>query len=146
MTSEKSNDESVVTIGGHAIARRLLYAGGSRWPSSEIAAVAMSASVEHDWDVTESGWAWVIDGKYRLDTPNLFDLAMIELRTGYYLLDGYDEWTSPKHDGRDPIYRVPDHILLDIHRGLVAAVKAAKDAELKESAEASKAWLEGRAE
>lgn len=128
ITAEESNRNSVVTIGGHEISRRLIYAGGSQW-----------CGCGRDWDSTESGWAWVVDGQYRLTTPDLFgfgDQNMIEVQTPYYLQDGYDEQTTPEHDGRDGIDRVPGTILIEIARGLVAAQEAATTAAEKQSAAA----------
>jgi hypothetical protein len=128
MTAEESNRNSVVTVGGHEISRRLIYAGGSQW-----------CGCGRDWDSTESGWAWVVDDQYRLTTPDLFGFDghnMIEVQTPYYLQDGYDEQTTPEHDGRDSMDRVPNAILIEIARGLVAAQNAAAAAAEKQSAEA----------
>jgi hypothetical protein len=127
MTAEESNRNSVVTVGGHELSRRLIYAGGSQW-----------CGCDRDWDSTESGWAWVVDDQYRLTTPDLFGFNghnIIEVQTPYYLQDGYDEQTTPEHDGRDSMDQVPNAILIEIARGLVAAQNAAAAAE-KQSAEA----------
>ena len=128
MTAEESNRNSVVTVGGHEISRRLIYAGGSEW-----------CGCGRDWDSTESGWAWVVDDQYRLTTPDLFGFNghnIIEVQTPYYLQDGYDEQTTPEHDGRDSMDQVPNAILIEIARGLVAAQNAAAAAAEKQSAEA----------
>lgn len=130
MTADASNCESVVTIGGHTISRRLIYAGGSQW-----------CGCGRDWDVTDSGWGWVVDDKYRLTVPDsLFGFKghnIIERQTGYYLQDGYDNQTTPEHDGRNEIDRVPNRILLEIARELVAAQEEAKSNAQKEDAEAT---------
>lgn len=129
MTAENSNKESVVSIGGHEIARRLIYAGGSQW-----------CGCGRDWETVESGWAWVVDSDYRLTAPDLFGFDghnMIERQTEYYLQDGYDEQTTPEHDGRDAIDRVPNRILIAIGRGLIAAQTAAASYSDKEDAEAT---------
>lgn len=134
MTAEESIKESIVTIGGHEIAYRLMYAGGSQW-----------CGCGRDWDRVESGWGWVVDGQYRLSAPDLFGFDghnMIERQTGYYLMDGYDPQTTPEHDGRDEIDRVPNRILLAIGRGLVAAQSEAASAAAKEEAEAEKLLAE----
>ena len=131
MTGEMSNKQSVVTIGGHEVARRLLYAGCSQW-----------GGVGREWDETQSGWAWVVGGEYRLTAPSLggFDgHNMIERQTGYYLQDGYDEQTTPEHDGRDEIDRVPNRVLLEIAKGLVEARRLAAEVAAKEDAEAESA-------
>lgn len=130
MTAEQSARQSVVTIGGHTIARRLLYAGGSQW-----------CGCGRDWDSVESGWGWVVDGEYRLTTPDLFGFDghnIIERQTPYYLQDGYDEQTAPEHDGRDEIDRVPSRILLAIGRGLIEARQAAQAQADAESEDAEK--------
>ena len=126
ITSDQSNKESVVTIGGHTIERRLLFAGGSQW-----------CGCGRDWDSCESGWAWVVDGDYRLTTPDLFGFDghnMIETQTGYYLMSGYDPHAQPpgEPDG-DPLDRVPNAILIEIARGLVAAREAAETAAKSEA-------------
>lgn len=129
MTSEMSNRQSVVNIGGHEIAKRLIYAGGSQW-----------TGCGRDWDSTESGWGWVVDDEYRLTVPgNLFGFDghnMIERQTGYYLQDGYDEQTTPEHDGRNEIDRVPNRILVEIGKGLVEARRQADDAVAKDDSDA----------
>lgn len=128
MTEENSNKESVVSIGGHAIARRLIYAGGSQW-----------CGCGRDWDRIESGWAWIVDGTYRLTTPELFGFDghnMVEVQTGYYLSDSYDEHDQPEGPDGDPLDRVPNTVLLDIGRGLVEA-RAQADAAKKSQAEAA---------
>jgi len=121
ITADKSNKESRVTIGGHEIARRLLYAGGSQW-----------CGCGRDWDYCESGWAWVVDGEYRLTTPSLFGFNghnWIETQTGYYLMSGYDARAKPpgETDG-DPLDSVPNAVLIEIARGIVAAREAAETA------------------
>ena len=129
MTEELSSRQSVVTIGGHKIARRLMYAGCSQW-----------TGCGRDWDETQSGWGWVVDGEYRLTAPDLggFDgHNMIERQTGYYLQDGYDEQTRPEHDGRSPLDRAPNRILIEIAKGLVAAQAAAEAAAQAEDTEAA---------
>ena len=128
MTASESNQDSIVTIGGHELSRRLLYAGGSQW-----------CGCGRDWDITESGWGWVVDGQYRLSAPELFGFDghnKIERQTGYYLQDGYDEQTVPDHDGRDSIERVPGRVLLEIGRGLVEAQRQAAEAEAESAKEA----------
>jgi hypothetical protein len=134
MTAEESNKDSVVTIGGHEIARRLVYAGGSQW-----------CGCDRDWDAIESGWAWVVDAQYWLTAPDLFGFDghnMIERQTGYYLQDGYDEQTAPEHDGRDEIDRVPGRVLLAIGRGLLEAMQKAQEAEAASAAEAEQILAE----
>jgi len=129
MTSEQDNRQSVVTIGGHEIARRLLYAGGSQW-----------TGCGREWESMESGWGWVVDGEFRLTAPDLFGFDghnMIERQTGYYLQDGYDEQTTPSHDGRDPVDRVTNRILIDIARGLVAAQQQAEQSAAAEDTAAA---------
>jgi hypothetical protein len=129
MTEEASNRQSVVTICGHTISRRLMYAGCSQW-----------TGCGREWDETQSGWGWVIDDEYRLTAPDLggFDgHNMIERQTGYYLQDGYDEQTTPEHDGRNEIDRVPNRILIEIGRGLVEAQKQAADTAAKEDTDAT---------
>jgi hypothetical protein len=126
ITADKSNKESCVTIGGHEIARRLLYAGGSQW-----------CGCGRDWDSCESGWAWVVDGEYRLTTPDLFGFDghnMIETQTGYYLMSGYDAHANPpgEPDG-DPLDRVPNAALIEIARGLVEAKNKAEAATESEA-------------
>src|ERR1700676_2643690 len=128
MTEDKSNKESVVTIGGHEIARSLIYAGGSQW-----------CGCGRDWDRIESGWAWIVDGQYRLTTPDLFGFDghnMIEVQTGYYLLRSYDEHEQPEGPDGDPLDRVPNSVLLDIGRGLIDA-RATADAAKKAESEAA---------
>lgn len=130
MTRDQSNRESVVEIAGHTIRRRLMYAGGSQWHGCD-----------RDWDRVESGWGWVVDDTYRLTAPELFGFDgrnIIERQTGYYLQDGYDEQTTPEHDGRDEIDKVPNRILLVIARGLCEAQEAAKAERLAQSAEADR--------
>jgi hypothetical protein len=129
ITADQSCRESVVSLGGHTISYRLLYAGGSQW-----------TGCGREWEVAESGWAWVVDGTYRLTVPtSLFGFDgrnIIERQTGYYLQDGYDTQTTPEHDGRDEIDRVPGRILIEIARGIVAArsdAAAAKAAEEKDA-------------
>lgn len=127
MMIEESNKDASVEIGGHTISRRLLYAGGSQW-----------AACDRAWDSTESGWAWVVDEQYHLTTPDLFGFDghnIIERQTPYYL---QDEQTTPEHDGRDGIGRVPNRVLIEIAKGLVEATKAAKEREEAEAAEATK--------
>ncbi len=134
LTEEQSNRGSVVTVGGHEIARRLIYAGGSQW-----------TGCGRDWEAIESGWGWVVDGEYRLTAPDLFGFDgrnMIERQTGFYLQDGYDEQTTPEHDGRDPLDRVPNRILIEIGRGLVAGRKQAAAAAEKEAADAAAVIVE----
>ncbi len=129
ITSEMSNRQSVVEIGGHTISRRLLYAGCSQW-----------TGCGREWDETQSGWAWVADDEYRLTAPDLggFDgHNMIERQTGYYLQDGYDEQTTPEHDGRNEIDRVPNRVLIEIGSGLVESKKLAAEAAVKEDADAT---------
>jgi hypothetical protein len=129
ITAEMSNRQSVVEIGGHSISRRLLYAGCSQW-----------AVCGREWDETQSGWAWVVDGEYRLTAPELggFDgHNMLSRQTGYYLQDGYDEQTTPEHDGRNEIDRVPSRILVEIGRGLIEAQRQAADAAAKEDTAAA---------
>jgi hypothetical protein len=126
ITAENSNKDSVVTIGGHAIERRLLFAGGSQW-----------CGCGRDWDSCESGWAWVVDGEYRLTTPDLFGFDghnMIETQTGYYLMSGYDQHATPpgEPDG-DPLDRVPNAVLIEIGRGLVEAKNKAEAAAAAEA-------------
>lgn len=130
MTGEESNKDSSVTIGGHTISRRLLYAGGSQW-----------SGCGRDWDFTESGWAWVVGEQYHLTTPDLFGFDghnIIERQTPYYLQDGYDEQTVPEHDGRDSIERVPNRVLIEIAKGLVEATREAETRANAEAEEASK--------
>jgi len=129
ITEEQSNRMSVVTVGGHEIARRLIYAGGSQW-----------AGCGRDWDSTESGWGWVVGDEYYLTVPDLFGFDghnMIERQTGLYLQDGYDEQTTPEHDGRSPLDRVPSPVLIAIGRGLVAARKQAEVAAAASDADAA---------
>lgn len=129
MTEHQTNRQSVVTIGGHTISRRLVYAGGSQW-----------TGCGRDWDEVESGWAWIIDDIYRLESPKLFGFDgnnFIERQTGYYLQDGYDPQTVPVHDGRDELDTVPRRVLLEIGRGLAEAQAAAKAERAKEAAEAT---------
>lgn len=129
MTAEASKKDSVATIGGHKIAYRLMYAGGSQW-----------CGCGRDWDRVESGWGWVVDDQYRLTAPDLFGFDghnMIERQTGYYLMDGYDPQTTPEHDGRDEIDCVPNRILLEIGRGLAAAASLAEAEVAKENSEAA---------
>jgi hypothetical protein len=130
LTEEQSNRGSVVTVGGHEIARRLIYAGGSQW-----------TGCGRDWDSTESGWGWVVDGEYRLTTPDLFGFDgrfnMIERQTGFYLQDGYDEQTTPEHDGRDPLDQVPNRVLIEIGRGLADACSKAEAASAAEDTDAA---------
>jgi hypothetical protein len=129
ITSEQSARESVVTIGGHEISRRLVYAGCSQWNGCD-----------RDWDETQTGWAWVVDDQYRLTVPALggFDgHNFIERQTPFYLQDGYDEQTAPEHDGRDSIDRVPNRILIEIARGLVAAQQEAEQSAAAEDAAAA---------
>lgn len=129
MTSEQSNRQSVVTIGGHTVSRRLVYAGGSQW-----------SGCGRNWERVESGWAWVLDDEYRLTAPDLFGFDghnIIERQTGYYLQDDYDEQTTPEHDGRDNIDRVPNRILIEIARGLIAAKNEAATVAAKEDEEAT---------
>ena len=119
ITAESSTKDSVVTIGNHKLERRLLFAGGSQW-----------TGCGREWDSCESGWAWVVDGEYRLTTPSLFGFDghnMIETQTGYYLMTGYDENATPpgEPDG-DPLDRVPNAILIEIARGIAAAREAAE--------------------
>ena len=128
MTSEVNNRESIVTIGGHTISRRLVYAGGSQW-----------SGCGRDWDETESGWAWVVDGQYGLTTPSLFGFDghnRIERQTQVYLQDGYDEQTVPEHDGRDPLCRAPGRVMIEIGRGILAAKELAATAEQEEQTQA----------
>lgn len=130
MTADEDNKNSTVRVGGHEIARRLLYAGGSQW-----------CGCGRDWDSVESGWAWVVDDQYRLTVPDLFGFDghnMIERQTGYYLQDGYDPQTTPDHDGRGEVDRVPGRILLEIGRGLIEARAKAQEAADAEEAEAGK--------
>jgi hypothetical protein len=113
MTEEESNEGSVVDIGGHEIAMRLVYAGGSQW-----------CGCGRDWDTTESGWCWIVDSQYRLTTPDLFGFDghnMIEVQTGYYLVGHYDEQTVPSEPDGDPLDRVPNAVLIEIARGLADA-------------------------
>ncbi len=134
LTEEQSNRGSVVTVGGHEIARRLIYAGGSQW-----------TGCGRDWEAIESGWGWVVDGEYRLTAPDLFGFDgrnMIERQTGFYLQDGYDEQTTPEHDGRDPLDRVPNRILIEIGRGLVAAREQAASAAEQETSDAAAVIVE----
>lgn len=129
MTSEQSNRQSVVPIGAHTLSRRLLYAGGSQW-----------TDCGRDWETVESGWAWVCDGEYRLTAPNLFGFDghnIIERQTGFYLQDGYDEQTTPEHDGRDEIDRVPNRILIEIGRGLAEARSQAAEVASREDLDAA---------
>jgi hypothetical protein len=82
----------------------------------------------------------VCDDEYRLTVPDLFGFDghnMIERQTGYYLQDGYDEQTTPEHDGRNEIDRVPNRILIEIGRGLVEAHRQAADAASKDDADAA---------
>lgn len=129
-----TDGERSVVVGGYQITRRLLYAGGSQW-----------SGCERDWDRVESGWGLVVDDSYRLTSPDLFGFDghnMIERQTGYYLQDGYDDQTTPEHDGRDPLDVVPSRILLAIGRGLVEARKQAQEAEAASTAEAEKILAE----
>jgi len=125
ITAEESNKNSVVTIGGHEIARRLIYAGGGQW-----------TGCGRDWDSIESGWAWIVDGQYRLTTPDLFGFDghnMIDLQTGYYLQHSYDEHTTPGEAEGDPLDRVPNAILIEIARGIVTAREVAEKNQEEQS-------------
>lgn len=126
ITAGASKRESVATIGGHTIAYRLVYAGGSQW-----------TGCGRDWETVENGWAWVVDGEHRLTSPRLFGFDgrnVIERQTGYYLQDGYDPQTVPAHDGRAELDPVPARVLIEIGRGLIEAREAArKVAEAQES-------------
>jgi hypothetical protein len=129
MTSGEMSNRQSVTIGGHKIARRLLYAGGSQW-----------TGCGRDWERIECGWAWVADGEYMVTVPGLFGWDghnMVARQTPYYLLDGYDEQATPEHDGRSPLDRVPNPILLQIAKGLAAAQASAKAAAQAEDTEAA---------
>jgi len=130
-TADESNKDSIVTIGGHKISRRLLYAGGSQW-----------TGCGRDWDVTESGWAWVVDEEYWLTAPKLFGFDgrnMIERQTGFYLQCGYDEYSHPHdpHDGQDPIEKCPARILIEIGKGILEARRLASVAAARSEEEAA---------
>ena len=124
MTEDESNKDSVLNIGGHEIAKRLVYAGGSQW-----------CGCGRDWDTSESGWCWIVDSQYRLTTPDLFGFDgqnMIEVQTGYYLVNHYDDQTVPSGPDGDPLDRVPNAILIEIARGLADA-KAKSEAQAEQS-------------
>jgi len=131
MTEDLTNRQSIVTIGGHTLARRLIFAGGSQW-----------SGCGRDWDSIECGWGWVVDEKHHLTIPNLFGFDghnIIEVQTGYYLLPGYDRHISISgpEDGT-LIDRVPNSILLAIAKGIAEACAAQKSAAAQESAEAER--------
>jgi hypothetical protein len=121
IVSECTEQESHLTIGGHTLTRRLIYAGGSQWPDCG-----------RDWDHTESGWAWIVDDKYHLTTPALFGFNgsnRIDQCTPYYLSDSSDPSACPNHDDRPNLTRVPSPILLAIGQDIAGSVLAAKTAQ-----------------
>ena len=129
ITADETNRDSKVTLGAHAVERRLMYAGGSQW-----------IGCGRDWYSIESGWGWVVDKSYHLTTPDLFGFDghnMIERQTGYYLMPGYDEHAEPHHEADATILtRVPNTILIALGRALVDAKRAAEE-KAKESEQAA---------
>ena len=131
MTEDESNKDSVLNIGGHEIAKRLVYAGGSQW-----------CGCGRDWDTSESGWCWIVDSvdrRYRLTTPKLFGFDghnIISVQTGYYLVDHYDGQSVPEGPAGDPLDIVPNAILIEIARGLADAKAKFKAQAEQSSAEA----------
>lgn len=121
ITENLSNRMSEVTIGGHKIARRLVYAGGSQW-----------SGCDREWDEIENGWCWVVNDSHTLSTPKLFGSNgrnMIERQTGYYLQSGYDPHSVPNQEDGDLLNKVPDSVLIEIGSGIVEAKKNAANTE-----------------
>ena len=114
-----TDDMLPLSVGGHTIEDRIVYAGCSQWSVCGRA-----------WDESRSRYAWIVDGQYQLTFPNLayFDgHNQIERQTKFYLQPDRSE-TPPAHAIGDPLVRVPDRVLLDIAAGLAEAI-AAHEAE-----------------
>jgi hypothetical protein len=117
MTSDLSERDSVVEVGGHTCGRRLVYAGGSQW-----------CGCGRDWDTTESAWAWVIDSRYIFTCPKLFGFDghnMIERQTPYYLQPDFAE-TPPEAPNGEPLDRAPIRVLIAIGSAIHCAEDSAK--------------------
>lgn len=121
MTADESDAQSIVQVAGHTISRRLVYAGCSQW-----------SGCGRDWDETQSGWAWVIDGAYLLTRPSLGGFNghnMIEQQSQYYLQPNFAEWPPTGPEG-DPMDKPSTRLLLEI----ASAIHCAREAVIRRQA------------
>lgn len=107
------DDMMPITVGGHTITNQYVYAGCSQW-----------CGCGRDWDETQHAMAWIVNGEYQLTFPKLdyFDgHNQIERQSAYYLQPDRGE-TPPSEPCGEPLLRVPDRALIDIGKGLLAAL------------------------
>lgn len=121
------DDMLPLTVGGHTIENRLVYAGCSQW-----------LGCDRDWDETNNAWAWIVDGEYQLTFPSLdyFNGSnWIQRQSKYYLQPNRSE-TPPKQPIGEPLRRVKDNVLLEIAKGLAEAIAAHEVRQAAEDQEA----------
>lgn len=122
-----SDDMLPLSVGGHTITDSLVYAGCSQW-----------IGCGRDWDSSRSDYAYIVDGEYQLTFPNLsyFDgHNNIERQSEYYLQPDRSE-TPPEEPIGEPLLRVPDHILIEIAKGLADTI-ATREREQREQDQAA---------
>ena len=110
-----SDDMLPLDVGGHTIKEQLVYAGCSQWSQED-----------RHWDETQSARACIVDSEYQLSFPKLDYFNghnQIERQTKYYLQPDRAE-EPPDHPIGEPLLNVPDSVLLEIAKGLAAAIAA----------------------
>ena len=125
---DQLNDDMMpLEVGGHTITDQQVYAGCSQWSCDG-----------REWDETQNGYAYIVDGQYQLTFPKLdyFDgHNQIERQTKYYLQPDRSE-TPPSEPIGEPLLTVPDRILLEIAKGLADAIAAHTARQAAEDQEA----------
>lgn len=127
---DKLDDDMMpLEIGGHTITDQLVYAGCSQW-----------CGCDRDWDVAQSAMAYIVDGQWQLTFPNLsyFDgHNQIEQQSKYYLQPDRAE-TPPEEPVGQPLQRVPDKVLIEIGKGLEAALAKHETEQAEQDQEAER--------
>ena len=128
--SDQSDRDSILDLAGHHIERRRVYAGGSQW-----------CQANREWDCCESGWAWVVDGRYILCGPSMFGFDghnTISRTTPFYLQSDYAT-NPPEHSSdAEPLDACPLSILIALGRQIAAARAEAEKIRLAEEEAAAK--------
>lgn len=126
--SQLDDDMMPLEVCGHTITDQYVYAGCSQW-----------TGCGRDWDESQHAYAWIVDEQYQLTYPKLdyFDgHNQIERQSAYYLQPDRSE-TPPDGPVGEPLERVPDKVLIEIGKGLAAAIEAHKAKQAAEDQEAT---------
>jgi len=127
--AQLDDDMMPLAVGGHTITDQLVYAGCSQW-----------SGCGRDWEDVRSDYAWIVDGQWQLTFPKLdyFDgHNQIYRQSRYYLQPDRSE-QPPNGPVGEPLLRVPDKVLIEIGKGLAAAIEAHKQQQATEDGEATR--------